>query len=85
MENLIQDTTVQKPKWIRVKLPTGKNYRELRTLVDKYNHLPERKLSEYGGMLGRRNGNVHDFRKYLYQKLWILRGKDRKTDGCKLG
>ena len=30
------DTTVQKPKWIRVKLPTGKNYRELRTLVDKY-------------------------------------------------
>lgn len=26
-----------KPKWIRVKLPTGKNYRELRNLVDKYN------------------------------------------------
>ena len=29
-------TSVQKPKWIRVKLPTGQNYRELRTLVDKY-------------------------------------------------
>lgn len=29
-------TPLQKPKWIRVKLPTGKNYRELRTLVDKY-------------------------------------------------
>lgn len=29
-------TIIQKPKWIRVKLPTGKNYRELRTLVDKY-------------------------------------------------
>lgn len=28
--------TIQKPKWIRVKLPTGKNYRELRGLVDKY-------------------------------------------------
>ncbi len=27
---------VTKPKWIRVKLPTGKNYRELRSLVDKY-------------------------------------------------
>ena len=26
----------QNPKWIRVKLPTGKNYRELRSLVDKY-------------------------------------------------
>jgi len=25
-----------KPNWIRVKLPTGKNYRELRGLVDKY-------------------------------------------------
>lgn len=30
------ETLSQKPKWIRVKLPTGKNYRELRTLVDKY-------------------------------------------------
>ncbi|MDO5510692.1 MAG: lipoyl synthase [Weeksellaceae bacterium] len=25
-----------KPKWLRVKLPNGKNYRDLRTLVDKY-------------------------------------------------
>jgi len=25
-----------KPKWLRVKLPTGKNYTELRGLVDKY-------------------------------------------------
>lgn len=30
------NTVTQKPKWIRVKLPTGKNYRELRGLVDKY-------------------------------------------------
>lgn len=36
-EPLVTDTTTQKPKWIRVKLPTGKNYRELRSLVDKYN------------------------------------------------
>ena len=36
MENSVQDTTVQKPKWIRVKLPTGKKYRDLRSLVDKY-------------------------------------------------
>ena len=28
---------VKKPKWIRVKLPTGKKYTELRGLVDKYN------------------------------------------------
>ena len=25
-----------KPKWLRVKLPTGKKYKELRGLVDKY-------------------------------------------------
>jgi lipoic acid synthetase len=30
------EIAIQKPKWVRVKLPTGKNYRELRTLVDKY-------------------------------------------------
>jgi len=28
---------VPKPKWLRVKLPTGKKYTELRGLVDKYN------------------------------------------------
>ena len=28
---------VQKPKWLRVKLPTGENYKQVRGLVDKYN------------------------------------------------
>ena len=36
MSETVTNNTIQKPKWIRVKLPTGKNYRELRTLVDKY-------------------------------------------------
>ena len=30
------NTRVGKPKWIRVKLPTGKKYTELRGLVDRY-------------------------------------------------
>ena len=30
------NTTIKKPKWIRVKLPTGKKYTELRQVVDKY-------------------------------------------------
>lgn len=30
-------TTKGKPKWLRVKLPTGEKYRNLRKLVDKYN------------------------------------------------
>ncbi|MFL2639257.1 MAG: lipoyl synthase [Flavobacteriaceae bacterium] len=31
-----KENFVKKPKWIRVKLPTGKKYTELRGLVDKY-------------------------------------------------
>ena len=30
-------TPIQKPHWIRVKLPTGKKYTELRNVVDRYN------------------------------------------------
>ena len=37
MELVGEKTTIQKkPKWIRVKLPTGKKYTELRGLVDRY-------------------------------------------------
>ena len=32
----IEPKIAKKPKWIRVKLPTGKKYTELRSLVDKY-------------------------------------------------
>ena len=32
----IEPRIAKKPKWIRVKLPTGKKYTELRSLVDKY-------------------------------------------------
>ena len=32
-----QKTVQKKPNWIRVKLPTGKKYTELRGLVDRYN------------------------------------------------
>lgn len=37
MESVAEKNTHQpKPKWIRVKLPTGKKYTALRSLVDKY-------------------------------------------------
>ena len=36
METITEKQRVQKPKWLRVKLPTGKNYKNLRGLVDKY-------------------------------------------------
>ncbi|WP_103327243.1 lipoyl synthase [Bacteroidetes bacterium endosymbiont of Geopemphigus sp.] len=33
---VVEKSVIKKPRWIRVKLPTGKNYRNLRGLVDKY-------------------------------------------------
>ncbi len=32
----IEEPRVKKPDWLRVKLPTGENYLQLRSLVDKY-------------------------------------------------
>lgn len=41
MESIVTQQTeekrVSKPKWIRVTLPTGKKYKQLRSLVDTYN------------------------------------------------
>lgn len=36
VETLAPEKTKKKPKWLRVKLPTGKKYTNLRKLVDKY-------------------------------------------------
>jgi lipoic acid synthetase len=35
-EDTIKENKIVKPKWLRVKLPVGKKYTELRGLVDKY-------------------------------------------------
>ena len=45
---------VPKPKWLRVKLPTGEAYREVRNIVSehKLHHLRKRSLSQHGGVLG---------------------------------
>jgi lipoic acid synthetase len=37
IENKTETTRVAKPKWIRVTLPTGQKYKQLRSLVDTYN------------------------------------------------
>ena len=36
MSDIIEKKRVIKPKWLRVKLPTGKNYKDVRKLVDNY-------------------------------------------------
>ncbi len=35
-ENTGTNTQIKKPKWLRVKLPTGDNYKSVRNLVDNY-------------------------------------------------
>ena len=35
-ENQEEKVRIQKPKWLRVKLPTGENYRKVRSLVDEH-------------------------------------------------
>ena len=37
VENKTETTRLAKPKWIRVTLPTGQKYKQLRSLVDTYN------------------------------------------------
>jgi hypothetical protein len=75
LENILPQGTlskaelnVAKPKWLKVKLPIGQKYTELRGLVDKYNlnDLHLRKLPKHGRMLGRRNHNLYDIRKCVY-------------------
>ncbi len=36
VDTISKENKSQKPKWLRVKLPVGKKYTELRSLVDKY-------------------------------------------------
>lgn len=36
MENETTTTKIKKPKWLRVKLPTGENYKKVRGLVDEH-------------------------------------------------
>jgi lipoic acid synthetase len=36
LENTVANTQIKKPKWLRVKLPTGDNYKSVRKLVDNY-------------------------------------------------
>ena len=65
-----------------VKLPTGKNYRELRTLVDKYklNTICQSgSCPNMGECWGEGTATLDDdFRKYLYQKLWFCGVKQAK-------
>jgi hypothetical protein len=70
MEAVLENTLpVAKPKWLKVKLPIGKKYTELRSLVDSLNTICA------SGSCPNRNAGakelLYDFRKYLYAFLWF--------------
>ena len=50
-----------KPQWLRVKLPTGKKYTELRGQIPAQYDLYLRKLPQYGRVLGAWYGYLYDF------------------------
>lgn len=72
-----------KPKWLRVKLPTGKNYTELRGLVDKYKLntiCTSGSCPNMGECWGEGTATFIDFRKHLYafvRDLWRKGGSTR--------
>ena len=64
MSDVTPAVPTRKPKWLRVKLPTGENYKHVRSLVDQYKlhticesgHCPN-----MGECWGEGHGHVHDF------------------------
>lgn len=66
----------KKPDWLRIKLPIGKEYTELRRLVNKYklNMICISRDYQNMGECGRRNNSF----------LWLLWCKNRKTRSCSM-
>jgi hypothetical protein len=74
MEAVLENTLpVAKPKWLKVKLPIGKKYTELRSLVDKYslNTICASEAALIWVNAGAKELPLYDFRKYLYAFLWF--------------
>ena len=64
-----------KPKWLRVKLPTGSNYRNVRSLVDNYklHTICESGSCPNMGECWGAGTATFMILKCLHQKLWVLR------------
>jgi lipoate synthase len=73
----------KKPDWLRVKLPTGENYRHVRGLVDHYKlHTicESGNCPNMGECWGAGHGHVHDSRQYMHAFLRILRCGNRHAN-----
>ena len=86
---VIQETQLEqpnprpaRPEWLKVRVPGGDQYTRLK-INDRRPPPPHSvrggPLPEYGGMLERRNGDVHDPRRSVHTFLWVLCRDDRQA------
>ena len=69
----------RRPAWLRVRIPGGDNYFELKRLMrglEPAHGVRERALPQHRRMLGTSHGNVHDSGRPLHAPLRLLRGAE---------
>ena len=72
MSNKVKSKQNKQPKWLRVKLPSGESYREVRRLVDQHKlHTicESGSCPNMGECWGEGTATFYDFGKYLYEGL----------------
>src|SRR5579885_2813936 len=68
-----------RPDWLRVRLPGGENYYELRINARAWPAygVRERAVPEHWRVLGASHGHLHDFGRPVHAPLRLLRGTER--------
>ena len=87
-EETSTEKRVAKPKWLRVKLPVGKKYTELRGLVDKYKLntiCASGSCPNMGECWGEGTATFMILGKYLYAFLWFLWRQNRQAGNRGMG
>ena len=65
----------KRPDWLKVKLPTGDNYTDVKTLMRKQNlHTvcEEAKCPNLAECWNQSHCNIYDFGRYMHTELWFL-------------
>ena len=65
------------PPWIRARIPAGPNYADLKAMMrdlELHSVCEEARCPNIGGVLGKSNGDLHDFGGCLHAPLYVLRG-----------
>ena len=65
----------KRPDWLRVRVPTGENYEELKALMRGKGSIPSvrRRLPQHRRMLEPPHGHLHDSGRALHAPLRVLR------------